>query len=427
MLRWATAEDAEELAEFNFKQHNDDPLGKPETWLKDWTYDLLDGSHPTTGPQDVTVVVDENEGGRIVSAVFLISQTWRYEDVSFGVGMPELVATDENYRRRGLIRQQMDVIHALSEKKGELMQVISGIPWYYRQFGYDMALDMGGGLRIPLAEVKALPEDEEEIYRIRQAKTADIPALKKLYQLQCTYSAVNCVRDDAIWQYEIEQALRRPVAGRYLEVVETADDEIIGYFCLRTFPASNGIVEMAVKSGYSLRDVCRFISRNLKTRIEKSDLKDKPMVISYALGESHPAYEALGRDLGQWRRPYAWYVRVPDLARFLLHIRPVLERRLAESVMTGHSGSLKLNFYTSQLKIDMEKGQITAVDPYRPHDFFDYDAFFPNLTFLTLLFGRRTIEELRHIFPDCFPNNDDTALLLKILFPKSSSHVLNIQ
>lgn len=427
VLRWATAEDAEALAEFNFRHHNDRPSGKPEKWLKDWTRDLLDGSHPTTGPEDVTVVVDENEGGKIVSAVFLISQTWEYGGVSFGCGMPELVATDENYRRRGLIRRQMDIIHALSEKKGELVQVIAGIPWYYRQFGYEMALDMGGGLRIPLVSIKPLPENQAEQYRMRQAQPVDIPTLKKLYQLQCTYSAVNCVRDDAIWQYEIEQALRRPVAGRYLEVVETAEGEIIGYSCLRTFPAPNGVVEMAVNTDYSLRDVCQFISRTLKVRIEQLDLEDKPAILYFALGESHPAYEALVKSRGDWRRPYAWYVRVPDLARFLLHIKPVLERRLKDSVLTGYTGCLKLNFYTSQLKIDIEQGQITAVEPYQPDDFFDYDAFFPNLTFLQVLFGRRDIDEVRHIFPDCYPGSDESALLLKSLFPKSSSHVLNLQ
>ena len=94
--------------------------------------------------------------------------------------------------------------------------------------------------------------------------------------------------------------------------------------------------------------------------------------------------------------------------------------------MAGHSGSLKLNFYTSQLKIDIEKGKITSVEPYTPDDFFDFDVFFPDLTFLQVLFGRRDVEELRHIFADCFPRNDECALLLKILFPKRNSHPINL-
>jgi hypothetical protein len=103
-----------------------------------------------------------------------------------------------------------------------------------------------------------------------------------------------------------------------------------------------------------------------------------------------------------------------------------LEKRLANSVMAGHSGSLKLNFYTNQLKIDIEAGKITAVEPYAPNDFFDFDAFFPDLTFLTVLFGRRTIQELRHVYPDCYPRNVESALLLNSLFPKQSSRVISL-
>ncbi len=60
------------------------------------------------------------------------------------VGRIELVGTDPAYRRQGLIRQQMDAIHKRSAAKGEMIQAITGIPWYYRQFGYEMALNLGG-------------------------------------------------------------------------------------------------------------------------------------------------------------------------------------------------------------------------------------------------------------------------------------------
>jgi len=304
--------------------------------------------------------------------------------------------------------------------------VIAGIPWYYRQFGYEMAIDKGGGLQLPLSSIKPLPESEKEQYSTRQAAAADIPLLKSLYEIQCEYSLVNCVRDDVVWQYEIKQGQKGAINGRNLEVIETAEKEIIGYIYLRTFPAPNSILEVAVNPAHSLMDVCYFIGRTLKARIEKLEIESKPTILYFALGEAHPAYDALGKSSGKWQRPYAWYVRIPNLARFLMHIKPVLERRLAQSVITGYSGSLKLNFYTSQLKIDIEKGRITAVEPYQPDDFFDFDVFFPNLTFYQVLFGRRDIDDLRHIFPDCYARNEESFLLVKTFFPKGSSHVLNL-
>ena len=83
--------------------------------------------------------------GQIVSALCLIPQTWTYDRIVFGVGRPELVATDPRYRRRGLVRAQMDVVHEWSRERGHLVQAITGIPWYYRQFGYEMALALAGG------------------------------------------------------------------------------------------------------------------------------------------------------------------------------------------------------------------------------------------------------------------------------------------
>jgi hypothetical protein len=44
---------------------------------------------------------------------------------------------------------------------------------------------------------------------------------------------------------------------------------------------------------------------------------------------------------------------------------------------------------------------------------------------LQVLFGRRTVMELRHIYPDCYPRNVEAELLLKTLFPKRTSHLIN--
>jgi hypothetical protein len=424
VLRWAAAEDADELADFNFRHHNDNPSGRPEEWLKEWTYDLMDGSHPTTGSNDVTVVVDEKNGGKIVSTVFLISQTWSYGGIPFGCGMPELIATEAEYRRQGLIRLQMDVIHALSEQKGQLVQGIGGIPWYYRQFGYEMALDMGGGFQLPFASLKPLPEGESEPYCLRPVMSADLPLLKELYALTCESSLVACVRDDPVWRYEIEKSGERPVPMRHLEIIETAGGEAVGYIQIPTFPVPNRIRELALRPGHSLRAFCHFLGRNGRARVEASDIENPPTTFLFNLGETHPAYEAVGDQAGSRRPLYAWYVRVPDLARFLNHIRPVLDERVAGSVMAGHSGVLKLSFYSSQLKVVLEKGRVAAVESYETEDFFVTDVFFPDLTFLHQLFGHRSLEELRHTRADCYSQNDEASLLLKILFPRQRSHLI---
>jgi hypothetical protein len=51
------------------------------------------------------------------------------------------------------------------------------------------------------------------------------------------------------------------------------------------------------------------------------------------------------------------------------------------------------------------------------------DAAFPGLTFLQLIFGYRSLEELQYAFVDCFTSNDTARALLNCLFPKQVSSV----
>ena len=103
----------------------------------------------------------------------MIAQTWSYAGIEFGVGQPELMGTHPDYRRRGLVRAQFKTIHRSSER-GESLQVIAGIPWYYRQFGYEIALTLGGGRLGDESHVPRLRDDEPELYHVRLATETDL-------------------------------------------------------------------------------------------------------------------------------------------------------------------------------------------------------------------------------------------------------------
>jgi hypothetical protein len=92
--------------------------------------------------------------------------------------------------------------------------------------------------------------------------------------------------------------------------------------------------------------------------------------------------------------------------------------------MSGHSGELKLSFYRDGLRLVFEQGRLTEVAPWPvPESNQQWDgAEFPPLVFLQLIFGYRSLEELRHAFPDCYAD-EEPALLLNALFPKRVSLV----
>jgi predicted acetyltransferase len=431
VLRWATPSDAEELAQFNLRIHSDD-VNDPEIFLVYWTKELMAGHHPTTKASDFTVVVDENAGGKIVSSMNLISQTWAYDGIPFGVGRPELVGTDENYRRRGLVRAQFEAIHAKSAARGELVQAITGIPWYYRQFGYEMCVDLGGGRNcylLPSRLKKEEKEPKQEQYTLHPATAEDIPVLQELYLRYCAAGLLYRLRDEVLWRHEMFHAHRETHNARFIYLIRVADDNALaGYVEITEWNAAGTyfVREIAAVPGHSLRALGLFVIRYLEHKAaEFNQTAAKPMdIISFRLGTGHPLYQALSWELEKQENPYSWYMRVPDLVAFLRHIAPALERRLAESVMAGHSGKTRLSFYRSQLELVWENGRLTAIAPYQPQNAHDADAFFPDLTFLQLLFGHRNLEELRQNFVDCTVENGDTAVLLNLLFPRRPSWVI---
>jgi hypothetical protein len=139
------------------------------------------------------------------------------------------------------------------------------------------------------------------------------------------------------------------------------------------------------------------------------------------LGRHHPVYETIPDGLPNVRKPYAWYIRVPDLPGFLELISPVLEEKLAESPFAGHTGELKITFYRHGLKMLFEKGKL-HVETWQPSPHgHSGDAAFPDLTFTQLLFGYRSLEELDFAFADCWCGNDTARGILNAFFPKQPS------
>ncbi len=172
-LRRSTPADADALAEFNKVIQRDSGVVEPDEQVAVWTRDLLRGDHPTFGTDDFTIVEDAATG-RIVSSANLISQTWTYAGIPFRVGRPELVGTAPEYRKRGLIRAQFDVLHAWSAERGQMVQAITGIPFYYRQFGYEMAMMLFGGRAGNAAEKPKLKDGESEPFRLRLPVEGDL-------------------------------------------------------------------------------------------------------------------------------------------------------------------------------------------------------------------------------------------------------------
>ena len=425
VLRKARFEDRERLAHFHANTLLDIGQSGPDEPIYAWMLDLMSGEHPTLGVADFTIVEDTSTG-KIVSSIGLFSQTWTYEGISFPFGQPEIVSTDPDYRRRGLVRAQFNEVHRWSAERGELVQGITGIPWYYRQFGYEMTINLGGSRVGFKPHIPKLKEGEAEPYRLRRATTEDVPLFMEMYGQATARSMVASVRGEEIWRYDIEGRSEKSAFRVELRVIETLEGEAVGaliHSC-RLARQAMRVYLYEVKAGATFLAVTPSVMRYLGAVGEEYAKRDSEEfgAIAFGMGEAHPVYDTIKESLPSVRKPYAWYIRVPDLPKFVGHIAPALERRLAGSAQAGYTGELKVSFYRSGLQFKFREGSI-SVEGWKPERVEEGEAAFPDLTFLQLLFGYRSLEELQYAFPDCSASTDDARALLPILFPKKASAV----
>ncbi len=434
ILRQATAEDTEAAAEFQSQVHLPHSLAES---FRIWTRDLMSGALPGSEPGDFTLVEDTSTGA-IVSMLNLISQTWSYGGIGVGVGRIELVSTHPDYRRRGLVRAQMDAVHEMSARRGEKMQVISGIPWYYRQFGYELALDFEVGYSCPVSSGPALGDALREPYKVRPAIEGDLPFIARLYDEAMGRYLVSCVRDERLWKYELNGKSENTFGEMEIRVVESASGESMGFLVhdLEPWDGDLPVLLYELKGGASWLEVTPSVVRHLQRMGHIYSAREKGSAIrnvAFELGAEHPVYEFINERSPRLNRVRAWYVRVPDITGFLRYVTPVLERRMADSAVAGYTGKLTIGFVDYGVVLLFDSGSLTKVErlakPLRGDSWLSSgasDALFPGLIFLQLLMGFRTVDELEYAFPDCVIGSPKMRELLNLLFPKLPSHIWGI-
>jgi GNAT superfamily N-acetyltransferase len=432
LFRWASSEDTEELVYLNSMVFRDSADAPPNTNLGNLVRELMSGRHPLMGPRDFAVIEDTRRAEhRIVACTCFWSQAWEYEGIHIGLGRPEIVATDPAYRNRGLVRALFEEIHARSEAQGDLVQGITGISYFYRQFGYEYALNLGGR---SVTNLSLIPQAKEpEPYLLRDATEVDIPFILALYDRRRRESIVSTPIEERWLHYQLKMwNVIETDDNWHLQILSDRAGTAIGFLLMPVvrWGRQADVYALEITPETNMQAVLPSILRAVAA--QGVQLHAKPGAgqlseISFNLGATHPVYSVLGSALiTRQHAPYAWYVRVPDVPRFLRHIATALERRLAESPLGRYNGELHITLYRGGLHLIFEDGRLKLVEPWRsPAYGRNEDAGFPPLVFLQLLFGYRSLDDLRFAFPDV-QVKDEAELLLKTLFPMKPSWVLPI-
>lgn len=439
ICRWSTAADMPKIAQAMGAIYRDNPEQPAFPRAMDIARVLMAGDFPYMGPGDFALVEDTSKPDcPVVAYTCLWRLRWRYADIEFGVGQPEMVATRPEYRNRGLVRTLFAMIHARSAAEGHRVQAITGIPYFYRQFGYEYVLDLEGSRIVPVAAIPEKSGDAPEPFTLRLATLDDVPQLMAFYAQSRGDSLVWNDAPEAFWRHHIaawddpfvqNDPLRTILHGR-LYMIVAGDGATVGYsrvaakrwdekfhiWGLHLAPGVNWLAAAPclLRAFHACGQAAPAVEDNAKPFSE----------IELMLGRTHPLYTMLDDALPlRTIPPYAWYLRVPDVPGFIQHIAPVLETRVAASNLAGYSGEVKLDFYRGGLRLVLVEGKLTEIAPWRAPAYGEgADAGCPLLVFNQLLFGYRSLAELRAFFPDVWANAAP-AQVLDVLFPKQPSHV----
>ena len=412
VMRKATAADAAPLGEFltevmGFVRTPDD--------LRRWTPDLLSPTHPQAKSM-LILIVEHIATRQIVSHISMITQTWQYGSVPFRAAELEMVATHPDWRNRGLIRTQIELIHEYCDANDIAVVGTIGIPNYYRQFGHVYALSHQRG-RIPDIQLLEKCRELQPRFQLRASVVEDLALISELGRQATDRLLFSCLRDLEDWHYELHG--KHPESAVVYEFLTITDEAgtpvgVIASTVTKIQPY-NDVVMLELSPEISWIDCLPDVLVEL-ARIHP----DNPPVL--LLGEQHPSYSVLPRVMERESRGTSWYFRIADLAGFLHHVRCELTRTLRAHPNGNISGNLNLSCYSSGLQIEIEHGEVIRVDPMKPSAIRP-DASFDRDDLMRLITGNRSFSELEADSPSNWTNNDRTRAILEMLFPKRDSHI----
>jgi predicted N-acetyltransferase YhbS len=274
----------------------------------------------TEGTDGIAVALD---GDRVVSTLTLLDEVVDIDGIAVPAGQVELVATDAQYEGRGIVRALMSWAHERSRQRGHLLQVMVGIPFFYRQFGYEYAIPMP-----PWRPLIAVPPPPRDL-GIRRATTADIPALQALQAHTQSRVDVKMGHTPACWQWLLEGT------SSTLWIAER-DGTACG---VARQPTSSEpmVAELACSDDAAALGLIAHVAAGSTT----------PPLIQHGVGVTEGVEPYLGdaTDKAEW-----YYARVERIAPLLTRLAPVLQARLRAAGLGGRDHHVLLSSWRSHVR-----------------------------------------------------------------------------
>lgn len=351
------------------------------------------------GWESCAVVAD---GDRVVSTVTLLDETLVLGGVPIPTGQVELVATDRQYEGRGLVRALMNWAHTRSARRGHVVQVLTGIPYFYRQFGYQYSI-----IQPQSRAVETVPPAPDG-HTVRRATIDDIEAMNQLQNATQHGYDLSMPHSTACWRWlvarngTIQLVVERDgvavATGRYTPPDE--GDVVLGELAATDAPGAYALLAHVATTAGGNRVAVKERAGSIGVDALDRFLAPPPSQLE------------------------SYYLRVPDIAALLGQLRPVLSARLAASGLAGDTGEAVVSFFRHHIRLPYDKGTVGDVQTggrMQAPGAVGGAGVAPDMVG-PLLFGPYGIAGLAERHADIYPGRND--VLMRTLFPPVRADLL---
>ncbi len=353
------------------------------------------------------IYIEENDSNKMVSSIILAPLEWDLDGILIPICEMDLVGTLTQYRKRGLIGILNEVYEVIMEQKGYVFSVIRGVPYYYRKFGYEFALNLDE--RIVLNNDQ-IPSKKVEEISIRKATIQDLDFIKSIYNNQNKkFFITNRFSRKNFYYKFMNVDFDNNFSSTYLIEVK---GRLKSFFSL-------GMSYDSI--GYSL--VVPEVNEECMIKIVQfvNTLNKEKDQIVFQINSDTKFSQYICSIGGKKSSGYGWQIRIPNIKKFLHAISPVLEQRIERSSYKGLTQNVVISDYKEIFTLIFKNGKIEDIEVKKGYPFpGSCDVQIPNSFLIKLLLSDRNFEEIKYIVRDSIlkPGSEE---LIKILFPKKPS------
>jgi hypothetical protein len=398
----------DEIVNLNVNVHGED-LEKP---MKE-----LYSEHPFR-EKILWIYIKDISSKRIVSTGVLLPEWCNIQGLKIPICEMGFVATIEEYRSRGLFKEINKIYEEAMKEHGYLLSAIRGIPYYYRRYNYEFSIDFD----IPfLISSKKVPESENSNIKIYKVEKENIGDLERLYKVWASdYSVTLDFSTDAFSNKFVSDF---STEFNYQSYIIEENGFIEGFFSIGQYFGEKNVINFVSKlTRKHMISVLNFLKERKKQNLEEDSQDYELMVLTPRNSDFAQFIKSIGGKIDfEWK----WQVLIPNLEEFLKIIKPLLEKRIKDSMYKNLTKDVYISNYREKIILKFVEGKIEEVKYEKGYpEPGKFDMRVPDALINKILMGDTSIEEMHKIIQDAL-YKPESLPLINVLFPTEDSYLLS--